>query len=816
MRKTCFLVTAALVLLPVSGLAQAPQAPQTQAQAPAAGATLPFTGMVDFGGLFTNVDGDEARYQRYRDDRDGVFTGLTLNRQTDAFLFDANARHIGYRDQRYDLTYRRSKLNFGFGFAGQPLNYSYIVRTPFDTNGSILTLSDAAQRAVQGPSLTSNTDGSAVGVPCAPGAAAGATCSNPTQAQTALAQGSVYNSLANRFDMRQQRNTAEFGATYSATRDVDVQLGFSSSGRKGEQPWGASFAFNNANELPKPLDDRTNNFSLGTEWAKPGRMVRVSYDGSWFSNNFDSLTWDNPLFIQDYTNNLVPPSGPYDPSGYSNGNGPATGRQSVAPDNSSHVLGVSGLYKVFPRSTINGVAQLTMQKQNDRLIPWTTNSVINSPIVIGAFPHLAALPRETAEAEARGINTMLNFTTRPWKPVNFNVRYRYNQRDVQTTIFDATEYVRFDAVPEEIEEGHTPQFDNTRQIFDANIAYTPSHLGTIRLGYGHEGVTREGRGFADVGEHIFRVSWDTYSSQWVTVRASFDAGRRRGEGLVEASSGGDDLGEPATGPGGTQPTLRYYDEADRDRRRGMVVFTVMPTDKVSVFTQFTGGRDKYLPDDTPVSRPGELFGLHEATTSGFSVGLDYVPSDRVAAGGSWGHDGYGSFQKSRNANPPPDPAGPDVDGSEPRLDTRQRRQHRQREPVSRPAAGVPRYRPPFRVRLQQLGQLVRARRPAHHGAGVARTVHPVAGRGEHVASVQRRRQVLLHATRRRWRRLLLREARCGRLQHGRHQRSGGLRRSDRRSAHHLARWSHHRLRQPSVYRQHRHGAVAVHLLREES
>src|SRR5215218_5241779 len=101
MRKKCFLVTAAVVLLPVSGLAQAPPAPQTPSQAPS-GPTLPFTGMVDFGGLFTNVDGDEARYQRYRDDRNGVFTGLTLNRQTSAFLFDANARHIGYRDQRYD------------------------------------------------------------------------------------------------------------------------------------------------------------------------------------------------------------------------------------------------------------------------------------------------------------------------------------------------------------------------------------------------------------------------------------------------------------------------------------------------------------------------------------------------------------------------------------------------------------------------------------------------------------------------------------------------------------------------------------------
>src|SRR6185369_10038738 len=153
-----------------------------------------------------------------------------------------------------------------------------------------------------------------------------------------------------------------------------------------------------------------------------------------------------------------------------------------------------------------------------------------------AFPHIAQLPRTTAEAEARGINTLVNMSTRPWSPASITVRYRYTQRDVRTPIFDATEYVRFDAVPEENPEGFSPQFDNSRHLFDATASYTPARLGTIRIGYGHEQVHREGRGFADVGEHTLRASWDTYSSELISVRASVDQGWRRGTGYVSAAS----------------------------------------------------------------------------------------------------------------------------------------------------------------------------------------------------------------------------------------------------------------------------------------
>ena len=655
MRDRLFLLTAALVLAAGPAMAQVLPAPQTQAP----GTASPFNGSVEFGGVFTATDGDEARYQRYRDERDGVFSNLIVNRSGARYLFDANASHIGYRDQKYNATYVRPRLAFGFQWVSVPLNFSYITRTPYVTSGSTLTLDDSAQRAVQGPTNAAN-DGTAVGVPCAPGAPP-ASCSNATQAAQAKATPSIYNSLANPFDLRHQRDTASFDLKYAATRAVDIDGGFTSAGRSGQQPFGASFAFNTAVEVPLPIDQRTNDVKLGASWSNPASMFRLGWDGSWFDNAFQSMVWDNPIRITDFNNGInlydcpaTGTGGPWDCSGYSNGNGPAQGRMALSPNNSMNVVSATGLHKLPGRTTVNGTLQFTSQNQNEALIPWTINSVIATPATYVNFPQLASLPRSTAEAEATGVHGLINLSSRPYRRVNVTVRYRYNKRDVQTPVFDATEYVRFDAVPEEIEEGLTPQFDNSRHLFDANVSFTPARYGTLRVGYGHEAVERHGRGFSDVGEHIFRLSWDTYSSRYVTVRGAFDVGRRRGEGFVET---GVDYEE---GPGGTQPTLRYYDEADRNRTRGSVIVTVMPRDTVDVSVQFAGGKDEYLADTSvPVDRPGELFGLHESTSTSWNVGVNVHPTDVVSFGANYGRDTYGSFQLSRNANPPPDPSWTD-------------------------------------------------------------------------------------------------------------------------------------------------------------
>jgi hypothetical protein len=643
MRYKLLTIGALLCLVPRVGLAQPAAIPPVLSG---------FTGTVDVGGQFTGTDGDEARYERYRDMRDGVYTGINLSRQTDRSLFDASASHIGYRDQRYGARFVGPRIKFNFDWQSIPLNYSYLTRTPFTISGNTLTLDNSAQNAVQGPT-NANNDGTAVGVPCAPGAPP-ASCSNPDQANQAKANRSIYDSLATPIDLRHGRDNAAVSAVISAARSIDIDARFASSRREGQQPWNASFAFNTAVEVPQTLDQRTNDRTLGATWANARSMFRVAWDGSWFMNNNDTLVWDNPIRLTDFNNGLAPPSGPYDSSAYSNGNGPAQGRMALAPGNSMNVVSATAMYKLQPRTTINGTLQFTSQTQDNDLIDWTINPLIDQPSVHAVYPNLAQLPRPTAEAEAQGINAMINLSSRPFRRGTFTVRYRYNERDVQTPTFDATQYVRMDGAPSTSEHGFSHQFDTSRQIFDANFAVVPVSWGTLRLGYGYEGVSRHGRGFSDVGENILRATFDTFTSQYVTLRASYDMGWRRGEGFVET---GVDYEE---GPGGTQPTLRYYDESDRDRRRASLLVTVMPRDTFDLYVQFGGGWDKYMADDSvPVERPGELFGLQDASSTSWNIGINLHPNEMLSYGASYGHDTYSSLQESRNANPPPDPTWTD-------------------------------------------------------------------------------------------------------------------------------------------------------------
>ncbi len=134
-------------LLSTAGAASSQQLPQPPAPGPQAPAapqpsttpatkTTDYTGTVDVGGQFTGTTGDEALYEQLRDQRSGLFSNIAVSRQTNAFWLDASARHIGYRDQRYALSYLRPKLNFDFNFQGQPLNYSYDTRTPYSGRGT--------------------------------------------------------------------------------------------------------------------------------------------------------------------------------------------------------------------------------------------------------------------------------------------------------------------------------------------------------------------------------------------------------------------------------------------------------------------------------------------------------------------------------------------------------------------------------------------------------------------------------------------------------------------------------------------------------
>lgn len=610
------MTTAVAALLLASATVATAQG-QAQTSTPPPDAVVPSLGTIDVGYRGTSATGDVARYERYRDLRDGAYSMITFGKKTDTLFYSGSASNIGYRDQSYRADYNNGRMK-GFGLWNQtPLNYSYLTSTPWveTSSGSTasFTLDPAARLLVQ------NKTAGVIGIPT-------------TAAQ--LATPSIYRGLAKPFDMQQRRDVAGFGLAYDVKPDLNINMSFSTTKKSGTMPWDASFAFNNANELPLPLDNRSNDMSLGAEWANKNGMVRVGWDGSWFTNQYHDLVWDNPLRATDFNNGLVPPLGPYDPSGYSNGNGPAQGRVALAPDTSMNVVSAMGMYKMPSHSTLSATLTLTSMKQNDTLIPWTINSVINQPLVFASFHELASLPRSTAGAEMKGVNALFNFNTRPNKYFGFTMKYRYNSHDNQTPHFDAIEYVRFDAVPEET-GGETEQFDIKRRTLDVNATFNVMPFTALRVGYGYDAYNRTGRSFSDMADDTFRVSLDTTRNQYVTFRALYEHVARIGSGFSES----------AIEDGGAQPDLRFYDEADRTRNRGTLLVILTPFSTMDATVSYARGKDVYQGE-------GHEFGLLDNENSAVNFGMNFTPKEHIAFGFNYGLDKYSSFQSSRNANPP--------------------------------------------------------------------------------------------------------------------------------------------------------------------
>ena len=600
--RSRLMLTAAGLMMACAQLSLAQSAPSSSSPT-----LFGLKGTIDFGLRSTGRDGDDARYERYRDLRNGAFSRIVLGSASDDRRVSVTAFNIGYRDQSYTAEYASGRAKVSGFFDSVPLNYSYLTSTPWvESAPGVFTLDPTARTRVQ------NRVAGVVGIPT-------------TAAQ--LATPSIYRDLARPFELRQRRDTLGVGYSYELGPMVALNVAFDSAKKSGYQPYGMSFAFNNANELAIPLDHRTNNLEANLEYGNEQGSIRFGWQASYFANQIHDVTWDNPIRATDFS--------PYDPNGYSNGNGPARGRMAMPPDNSMNMVSATGLYKLPSRTTVSGTLWFSAMNQNDTLIPWTINPAAANTSVYTQFPGLATLPRQTAEARVHGLNGAFNLTSRPNNFLGLNMRYRFNDHRNLTPVFDAHEYVRFDAVPEDIENGLSQNFNIRQNTFDLTGTFKLAPYTALNLGYVFDDFQRSGRAFSDMRDYTLRASVDTLGNRFVTVRASFDHTTRIGAGFSEAS-----LEE-----GGLQPGLRFYDEADRDRDRGALLFVVTPASNMDVTFQMTAGRDIYKGE-------GHQFGLLDNNNQSYNIGASVSPIMTVTIGANYGREIFSSLQSARNANPP--------------------------------------------------------------------------------------------------------------------------------------------------------------------
>ena len=608
--RNSYMISAALLVLASASVAGA----QQKAAAPAKPA---LEQAWELGFRATTTTGDEARYERYQDLQSGLFSKIWLGKADDAVAYDFSAGNVGYNDQAYAFSYNRyGKAKFNLAFNGQPLNYAYNSKTPWrDAGNNKWTLDPALRTRVQ------NKEVGVVGV--------------PTNA-AAYAAGSIYRSIATEFPMSQQRNTLAMGLSYRVNELATVDFKYNMVTKSGNMPWGAAYAFSNAGELPMSLDNTVNELVAGLELVKSEYgMIRAEYQGSFFKQNFATMEWDNPVRATDFDNGKLPPAGPWDGSGYSNGNGPAFGRMAMAPSSQSNALNVTALYKMPAHTTLNGSFSLIRMTQDDDIIPFTTNTKIAQAATYNFFPGLARLPRPTAEAQVDAINAVVNFSTRPTDYFGFDMKYRFNDHDNVTPHWNGEYNVRFDAVPEYAPGTLTHGQSIRQNTMEAGATFTLPNRGTaLKVGYIMDDFKRGGRAFSDMTDYTFRASLDAYQNQYFNLRGILETTRRIGSGLsIEHIE-----------EGGGQNELRFYDEADMDRIKSTVILGLTPSSKFDLNLSYSGMNDEYTGE-------GHQFGLLSMDNSSVNLSGNVYVNDKVTFGASFGIDNWKSNQKSRNANP---------------------------------------------------------------------------------------------------------------------------------------------------------------------
>ncbi|HWW82612.1 MAG TPA: MtrB/PioB family outer membrane beta-barrel protein [Vicinamibacterales bacterium] len=488
MRIRWWPTVAAVFLAPAAVLAQDAAPASTLPQVPATTMVVPDLGasnFVDFDlrGTIFGAGSDEARFQRYRDLRNGptmdVFHYLN---ETDSRVFKVQADHVGYRDQRYSASYDRyGKLKVSFEWNQTPLFYSQDTATLFTTaSPGVLRIDDTIRSGIQN---NTTTLANAVG-----------------QAQT--------------FDLRQQRDVLSLKLAYSATQNLDWSLSIKNTTKKGNQPWAGTFGFSDAVELPVPLDTRTTELGTALEWANERGMARLGYDGSFFRNNISTLTWDNPLRVTD------------SPTA-----GPAQGRMTLWPNSNMNAASATGMLNLPWRSRATAYVSVGNWSQNDQLIPFTNNSTL--PTI--------PLDRTTADAQARVTAMTYSFTSKPTNGLWFSARYRSYDFDNRTPVFHVANTVAYDSTVEAFAAGGTSPYSLTRRTFDADASLTPFPYTALRVGYTREQINETFRTFDTTTEDTVRLSADATGVGWLTLRAVYEHAKRVGSGLDEQAL--DDIGE---------------------------------------------------------------------------------------------------------------------------------------------------------------------------------------------------------------------------------------------------------------------------------
>jgi hypothetical protein len=603
-------VTLTLALLPATASAQT------------IGWTVPTgTNIIDVGARGSSIDGDSARYERYRDLGNGLFLeAIRWDGQRSDWLFSLKGDHTLYKDQRYVVRADRpGRVKTWFVWDQIPMLMSNTTQTLFRED-----FTEEPNSFTIDPALRAQVQPNASATP-----------------NTAIVP-ALFDANARTFETTGRRHTMQTGVDFVATPELYIKGLYQYTNRQAVIPYGGSYGHSILVEFPAPLAHVTNDFDTSAEWVRDKLLVRAGYSGSWFHNANTTATFENPFRTFDQLPSSCTPAPGV--SAQCSGNA-AIGRLSLPPSNSFFTLNGLASYQIAARTRLSFyVSGGSLSDVGDPIMSNTVN-----PLNAGV---LTPLDRTTVEGSARTLSTNLNFVSRPNRYLDVSARFRTYEYDNRTPEFALTQRVSYDnapgvasmstlggvSVPYTTNAIHTEPFGVDRNMLDLDVRLTPRAMMVAGVGYTRLGEARNHRVIEDTTDHVFRLTFDTVGNRWFTLRTKYEHANRSGEATDEAMRALFGIGE--------HPGVRHFDIASRSRDRITILGSTMVRPDTSVWGSVAFGKDDYTESD---------FGLRDNSHRIMTVGADMMPRDNVSLGASYSYEHYNAVSWSRQANPPSSP-----------------------------------------------------------------------------------------------------------------------------------------------------------------
>jgi MtrB/PioB family decaheme-associated outer membrane protein len=396
----------------------------------------------------------------------------------------------------------------------------------------------------------------------------------------------------------------KLGLNVYAFNPFTIKLELANQKRKGTRPFAGTFSVSEMVELFEPIDYDTLDMKVSAEYASTPVYLNVAYHYSQFSNNTNTLTFDNPLRVADAIG------------------GPSNGRIDLAPDNQYHNASVTGALTKLPlNSQVTANAAWGLMTQDDDLVPFTTNTAITAP----------ALPVKSIDARVQTTLYDLRLTSRPLAFMRVKGHARYYDYDNQTDRIDFSGgYVETDAFAIATAINNLPSsYTKTRAGLD--VGFDIFKRTSLGVGYQYEKTDRKNREVEEQDDHTYKLSADNRTLDWLELRASYERTNREiGDYNFEVYlNSGEDLNQ--------LPQLRKYDQADLVRDRLNLQATFYPTEILTFSGALTYGKDDYT--DSP-------YGLVEDNHIIMAFDADYAIGAHTTVNLFYNYETYENTQRS--------------------------------------------------------------------------------------------------------------------------------------------------------------------------